>query len=239
MRATASGNGSSVKEDWFPSLDHCKANPGCIGHDEAIYNALGDLLAQLTDPVVAPLAQTCIFDKLGNDVNGKKLTTASFIGYLTANWLGFYNGLQSNYCYSALSPQDDSAFCNWRIVNNAFQSIGDYLTSYGADAVTGTPSNPWRVFFNPSSILFNSLGINLGNEGLIFHEALHGTTGLQDRMTLAHPTAQIMEKLGIHSPSNQPSCTITMYIQENVLSHSQRQLDKTVDECPGQPNTCP
>jgi hypothetical protein len=65
--ATASGSSASVNEDWFPSLDHCTASPGCIGRYEAIYNALDDLVSRLGNPTVATLAQSNIFDKLGND----------------------------------------------------------------------------------------------------------------------------------------------------------------------------
>jgi hypothetical protein len=66
-----SSNGASVEMPWFPLLDHCTTTPGCIGHYEAIYDALDDLISRLGDPTLSALAQTNIFDKLGNDINGK------------------------------------------------------------------------------------------------------------------------------------------------------------------------
>jgi hypothetical protein len=80
--ANQSGNGTGLNEDWFPALTHCTTTPGCIGPNEAIYNALSDLLVRLADRNVSNLAQTNIFDKLGNDTNGVPLTTTTFITYL-------------------------------------------------------------------------------------------------------------------------------------------------------------
>jgi hypothetical protein len=123
----ASGNATSVKEDWFPSLDHCTSAPGCIGHHEAIYNALKDLVARLSDPALAGLAQSKVFDKLGNDSQGKKLTTASFISYLTIKEPGFYDATRSGYCWDALSPVDDKAFCNSWVGSFFTQSIAGHF----------------------------------------------------------------------------------------------------------------
>src|SRR5205807_9780247 len=109
--ANASGTPAAIHQEWFPPLDHCTATPGCIGHHEAIYNALDDLIVRLSDPTLAGLAQTNIFDKLGNDANGNKLTTQSFIRYLTSKRPGFYDGLRSSYCYSVLDGTLSEFFC--------------------------------------------------------------------------------------------------------------------------------
>ena len=235
--ANYSGNFTSVMEDWFPFLDHCTTTPGCIGPSEAIYNALDDLKRRLNDPAVSRLAQTEVFDLLGNDASGKKLTTASFVEYLTAKRPGFFDGLRSYYCKDAL----DAGSLGTAIVtalfyaaasapkNSVLTSVQYYLTHPQmhptSDAVTATPGNPLLVFFRASSVLYPSLGKNLGNEGLIFHEALHGFTGKGD--------GEILQTFG-WKPVDSPSCNISRYIEDNVLSKSPY-LDSastTAAQCP-------
>ena len=110
-----SGNNAGVRA-WFPSLGHCTTTPGCIGPNDAIYNALPDLLVRLSDPTVSALAQTSVFDKLGNDANGNRLTTQRFINYLRNTKPGFYDGTRSSYCYEALTAPYLGTFCSqWNI----------------------------------------------------------------------------------------------------------------------------
>jgi hypothetical protein len=209
-----SHNASSVQMDLRPSLDHCTSTPGCIGHFEAIYNALDDLILRLRDPNIAALAQTQIFDKLGNDANGFKLTTQGFISYLSSQRPQFYDALRSTYCYSALlPPASKNPICNNAIVSFLFaQKVHEYFNSNpDASAVTATPSYPLLAFFRPEAIGFNNLGRNLGNEGIVWHEALHGMTG-QDDFT-------ILEKLGM-SISDHASCSISVRIRNAVLTNS-------------------
>lgn len=126
-----------------------------------------------------------MFNLLGRDVNGNKLTTQGFINYLTTKRPRFYDGKLSTYCYNTLTG---GAPC-WLDI---FASFGMYLTvsdyiahNAGTDAVTDTPSYPLLTFLNPQSILWGSSGRNLGNEALIFHEALHGMTHLFDSSILS------------------------------------------------------
>jgi Bacterial Ig-like domain (group 2) len=226
---TTGGNPSStsaaVEMSWYPELDHCTAGGGCIGHYEAIYNALDDLIRRLKDPGIvqsvkcdsqrypngctaSDLAQINIFDHLGSDKNGNKLyTTQRFLSYLGGNRPRFYGGLDSTYCYSSLTT---NAHCykEWysRWLNSDL--VKDKFADIRTDAVTGAPSNPFLSFFRPTSIGYTSLGENLGNEGTIFHEALHGMTGLQDW--------QILDDLGMNSLTH-PSCSISLRIQNSVL----------------------
>ena len=224
FRGNASSNSVSVENPWFPSLDHCTTTPGCIGHYEAIYNALNDLKTRLSDPSISTLAQTNIFDKIGTDSSGNKLTTKSFLAYLN-NKPRFYDGTRSTYCYDVLAGVISESFC----FKNAFlhfflnSSVKDHVTPDGqVDAVTGMPSSPLLTFFRPNASGFSSLGQNLGNEGVIFREALHGFTGKYD--------GTIEEALGINI--SLPSCTITVLIQNKVLKHSSG-LDQTIQSpCP-------
>jgi hypothetical protein len=216
-----SPSNTSFQGSWFPSLDHCTTPPGCIGHYEAIYNSLGDLIARLNDPTLvtgpkgqttlADLAQTQIFDKLGTDESGNKFTTRSFLNYLNNN-PRFYDGTQSTYCYNSLGGVSESLCFNNPFLHFFQKQVKDIITVYGEnDASAGTPSKPLLVFFRPNAIGFTSLGKNLGNEGMIFHEALHGLTGEDD---------DTLEKaLGI-DPNTHASCSITVRIQNSVLIES-------------------
>ena len=215
---------AAVKQEWFPSLDHCTTTPGCIGRHEAMYNALDDLIARLRNPTIAALAQAQIFDPLGNDANGVKLTTDSFIRYLTSKRPRLYDALRSNYCYDNLTPpSNEGSICN-RFPRFLVRTVHDFFTgSPDTGLVTGTPSYALLVFIRPSVVGFNNLGRNLGNESRLFHEALHGITGKDD--------GTIEERLGINF-FDHATCSITVRIQHAVLSHSLGLDPQVVDPCP-------
>jgi hypothetical protein len=89
-------------------------------------------------------------------------------------------------------------------------------------AMAGLNKKPFLVFVRPEYISFANLGKNLGNEALIFHEALHGFTGLKDKA--------LMIKLGIPvgSGESQTSCLIDSKIRYFVLNNLQEGgLDQT------------
>jgi hypothetical protein len=81
----------------------------------------------------------------------------------------------------------------------------------GVQALTNTPNNPLMTFFDPTQVAYNNLGENVGNESIIFHEALHGWTGLFD--------GDILTKLGMNNWTH-PSCSISLRIQNSVLQYS-------------------
>uniref|UniRef100_Q01V11 Cell surface receptor IPT/TIG domain protein n=1 Tax=Solibacter usitatus (strain Ellin6076) TaxID=234267 RepID=Q01V11_SOLUE len=208
--ANASGGSTAAKQPVYASLADCTTSPGCIGPREGIYNALDNLISRLGDPLVRDLAQTMVFNKLVNDTSGNPLTTASFLSYLTLKRPHFYDGLKSQFCYAQLTTW--STPC-WVPIIGSSITVGDYFKAHPtSDAETGTPSSPLLTFYGASAIVYQNLGINLGNEGLIFHEALHGLTGKQD------PT--IMGLLGYTAVFNTASCNITNYIQQRVLKFS-------------------
>ena len=89
--------------------------------------------------------------------------------------------------------------------------------------MTATPSYPLFAFFRPEAIGFNNLGRNLGNEGIVWHEALHEMTG-QDDFT-------ILEKLGM-SVSDHASCSIFVRIRNAVLTNSPGIDPQIIWSCP-------
>ena len=78
-------------------------------------------------------------------------------------------------------------------------------------ALTETPSYPFRTFFQPTAIQTASNGETIGNEATLFHEALHGISGLYD-FTIVPDSLESVLHL------SEPSVNITNYIQKNVLS---------------------
>ena len=84
-------------------------------------------------------------------------------------------------------------------VKELFQDPGVGATAWG-------DHRPLYVFFRPALINPTAKGKNLGNEALIFHEALHGFTRLGDNDLL----------LRFNKPA--PSCNINEYVIEHVLS---------------------
>ncbi|MFY9726260.1 MAG: hypothetical protein WB579_12515 [Bryobacteraceae bacterium] len=224
--ANNSGNGTAASQPQYPPLPTCTATQGCVGPREAIYNALADLIVRLSAPAVSGAAQSKVFSLLGTDSNGVPLTTQTFIAYLTKKKPGFYDGLRSTFCIGALVPW--STPC-WLPIFSS-ESVATFLSDPShsdTDALTGTPSNPLLTFFRPASILYPNLGNNLGNEGTIFHEALHGFTGAQDQ--------SILTMLGYGNVFNTASCNITTYIQQEVLIYSSG-LDPNVAPCPPAPS---
>jgi hypothetical protein len=164
-----------------------------VAHD---VNGIGYTLGEV--------AQTLVFTPLGQ-------TTSGFIQYLRAHGPLFYDGSGSQFCQGELLP---ATATNWHLcflgtwtdqtVQSYFADPNNALT----DAETKTPSTPLLTFFRPGSILGDSQGQNQANEGLIFHEALHGFTGKQD--------GNILTALGYSD--QMASCNITIYIQQLVLS---------------------
>ncbi len=217
--ANNSGNGTAASQPQYAALATCTATPGCIGPHEAIYNALHDLITRLADPTVGGLAQTFVFNKLGRDAGGHPLTTASFTHYLTAKRPAFYNGLQSQFCDARLIS--GSTPCWVPLFGSSVTEETYFEENPLTDARSGTPSNPLLTFFRPSYILYQSLGDNLGDEATIFHEALHGLTGVTDTSIL----------LAFGKTGGERSCEITTYIENNVLSQSPG-LDPSSQTCP-------
>jgi hypothetical protein len=84
-------------------------------------------------------------------------------------------------------------------VQSRFQSDGTLA------ALTWRGHEPLHVFFDPFFIVLEDDGRNLGNEALIFHEALHGFTNFPDEV--------LMPKLGVSGQT----CGVEALIKDFVL----------------------
>jgi hypothetical protein len=77
---------------------------------------------------------------------------------------------------------------------------------------TLTPSSPLQTFFRPSAISTASGGANALNMAMIFHEGLHGKTGLGD--------SDIQKALGCAQQDD--SRNITWYLELFVVPNPQQ-----------------
>ncbi len=223
-----SGTGTAVNQQWFPPLASCTDNRGTcrgqpLGPRDFIWNARNDLASQLTpNSTCSNAAQTYVFSKFTNgDIYGKPITRDSFVSYIQSN-IGFYDGTKSTLDMSyALCPPGNKRFNCPGSTQTVQQKFEDTSTP---TAVTVSPSHPFKSFWlptytppppdangNPSDSGFgvgvnpSNYGVNIYNESILFHEALHGMTGLYDDEL----------ETALHVVS--PSVNISIYIMNYVL----------------------
>jgi hypothetical protein len=177
--AVAQGNHSktevAVKQQSFAPLQSCSDHKiPCPGPNEAVYAALDWLLSRLQDD--CSFCQELIFNRLV-DANDVPITKASFISYLTTKKPEFYDGRHSTakrvgnlYTWNFWDAATDG-----RTIDHEFALSGPQT-----DAITCTGCYPLKTFFNATKIDLTNQGVNDFNIGMIFHESLHGITGLVD-----------------------------------------------------------
>jgi hypothetical protein len=216
--ANASSNSAGV--NFFPPLANCSNSPATcpLGPGDAIWNAYQDLMAELSNDTTpcSVGANLWVFSKF-KDSNGYPMTRKAFVGYLTSKTPDFDDGTASTWDYkNAVCGTGGSGFWNWVTHLNCSSSISGSMKSFFANnldatAATETPSYPFRTFLRPSSIETNNYGKTIDNEALLFHEALHGMTGLYDYNPFG---ASVETNLGLGPPSQ----NISNYIAAHVLS---------------------
>jgi hypothetical protein len=198
---------SAPASENFPWLEQLAP---AIGPHEAIYDALDDLIQRLkTDANLESKAQEFVLSKVGKTVD-------ELVNYLEGERPHFYDGTKSTLCDWILLGGPLGAVCEFWSgagvpVKELFRNPGLMATAWGGPG----GHKPLYVFFRPAFIKLNAEGKNIGNEALIFHEALHGFTGLGDNDLL----------IRFNKPL--PSCNISEYIEENVLAVASG-LDPTV-----------
>jgi len=169
-------------------------------HD-AIYRAWQDLVQRLkTDSDVQNKAQ-----QLLNYFGSSERTVAKFVTYLE-QYPHFHDGTKSTLCFQILLADLDSLACRmWPLPWPDFSVQGEMRAS-GDTAYTWRGRRPLHVFFDPAQIGLAGEGRNIGNEAVIFHEALHGWTGKTD-----------LELRALFNNLPAPSCSITEKIRVEVL----------------------
>jgi len=233
--ANASGNSTGVQLDLFPGLPtchqrygNCQTNPG---PREQIYNAWIDLVRQLSPGSACySTAQTGVAAGfkdggiLGLGFFESAINFQKFVNYL-AKIPGFYNGPRSTLSYSyAKSGEGFLTFpAAAGFPGDEVRAQFDPGSGTSTTAVTVTPSAPLKTFWQPGYSDVDATGFGVGinpsnsgwniyNESVIFHEALHGFTGLDDTYLEKYLPANI---------AGTGSERISVYIMNNVLSSCQ------------------
>jgi hypothetical protein len=228
--ANLSENSTAVLNQWFPPLKSCVNNSGqCVGPlqpGDFIWNAEQDLVRQLqqvTASVAPPqqqqcatLIQTMLNGMPSGDSQGRPITIKSFVSYVLLN-PSFYDGSVSTLGvgYALCGEHFPRVNCGKNPATTTpkvWQVFAD--ASSGTTAITVTPSEPFKSFWQPAfapATSFNDpnhtgfgigidpdlKGVNIYNESNLFHEALHGMTALYDGEGGLPTSLQIKAVLGI------------------------------------------
>jgi len=235
-----SGNGTAVPPLWFPSLDNCALTlygrpAACPAPGDLMENAMQDLVSQLsTDPQCKTAAQQWVFSEvtfggLFDWIFTSPVDPKQFVSYLQRT-PDFYDGPQSTFDYHQALCGENRTLCN-ATGSNPPHTVGFHFgDAVGVTAVTVSPSEPLKSFWqpaytppgpsdngfgvgiDPSTNRAGAPGANIQNESNLFHEVLHGMTGLYDNDLLT-----IFGYASGASPVN-----ISIYIRNKVLNSCPR-----------------
>jgi hypothetical protein len=196
----ALANGESGDMPWFPPLQSC---PGvqkpCPG--DAAWTAFKALQALIAGPPCSS-CNTFVFSKLGG-------TQDTFNTFLNLPPL-ISNGIAS------FGPMNH-VMCNWWDIWCPFgsETVAAYMGRKSSAAISRTPSKKGVVIYiNPASVC--TAGTSPGtllNKAMLFHEALHGFTGLYDS-DLANALGANTGKFNFNT---QGSAAITYYLENYIF----------------------
>ncbi|HXE90793.1 MAG TPA: hypothetical protein VNK82_07520 [Terriglobales bacterium] len=197
-------------------LPTCGGDPDCAGPREAIYAALDALISKMRNDCVP--CQSYVFDKV-TDANNFPITQNHFADWLSSPRPGFYDGTRSTgKVVGNLEPWKwYNALLDGRTVDRHFALSPTTV----AATCTGRPEGcgPLKTFFRPSAIDLSQGGVNDANLSLLFHEALHGSTGLTD--------IQLQQAFGCANQSGDNTYNITFYLQQFVSANP----PQTIEAC--------
>jgi hypothetical protein len=234
-------NNTAFHDDMFPPLPTCHTPNTCQAchpssacttnpqPNELIYNAWSDLVSQLQagTPCYNNANPNFIFRGpgiLGSGALRQPLNFASFVQYLS-KYPRFYDGSRSTLGYGwALNGGSDTplpGISEGRTVRGQFSPSDPGSTT---TAVTVTPHTPFISFWQPGyygtdstgfgvGIAPTNGGVNIYNESVIFHEALHGFSGSSDSQLESDVLSAVPQ--GVGGSGSEP---ISIYIQKYVLN---------------------
>ena len=209
----ASGNGTATQQQDYPPLVSCYLSdnpnpPACPGPSQLIWNAYKALA--IKDPSTsapallttnAALLKTYVFNKLVGP-GGKTYQVTDFQNYLLKGFNPL-DGTRSTLNQSALGGPDGPLV-------KAFFFQADGENDPLADAMTFPNKTPLTTFFNPNNFFNKSnSGGNPEMMAMVFHEGIHGLTGLKDD--------QIQKELNcatVTPPPDIHSINITNYVMQ-------------------------
>ena len=202
-------NNGSANMPWYPPLPTCPSAKGpCAG--EAVWNAFKALKT-----LVGGSCSQCdmfVFSKIG--------LTKDSLNILINKPPLLSDGTRSG--ARATTALCGHALAAFGCPAGPLQTVAEFMRAKGnPSAVSQTPSpNGLVIFFDPGSIC--TAGTSVGgflNEATIFHEALHGLTGLGD--------SDLEKKLGIAASdvSNFGSASISYYLETNIFGTTLHYFD--------------
>jgi hypothetical protein len=226
-----SGNFTAVNQPEYPPLASCtnkmlQPPVSCPAPGDLIWNAMQDLTHQLTtDNTCSAAAQQFVFSyaQISNPSYFSRagqisppITPTSFASYLLDRPM-FYDGTKSTLNYK-------DALCGEAVFRldcgtAPGLTVKGQMNGSTTTAITITPSAPFKSFWQPQYTpplpqeLFgvgldpHNNGVNILNESTLFHEALHGITGLYDQ-----------DMYSIFPNVSAPSENISIYIMNNILN---------------------
>jgi hypothetical protein len=214
------GTGTATNQQWFPELKSCQdpggnCTKGPLPRD-LLLNARSDLVSQLV-PLSSceQAAKTWVFDVVQFGLFGTgRIDSSTYTSYLQ-NIQHFYDGTKST-----LPSADLGVNCGFTTVAQCFFGAGS--GTFAVTNPTGNPKKPMISFWQPAAPTSsnNNVGLdptnngrNLSVESNLFHEAIHGYTGLVDGAIW-----QNLSAMDNSIVANTSSYKITLYVQKHVLS---------------------
>jgi hypothetical protein len=190
-----SPSGASTELPWYPPLQSCpSAQTPCAG--DAVWNAVKSLKTLTAGSCLA--CNTYVFGKLGKSQQG-------FNALLNLPPL-LSDGTRS---YAPMNH----VMCDWWNIFCPFGNVtvARYMTDHESSAISRTPSpNGIVTFVYPGSVcVAGTAPGTLLNESLMFHEALHGYTGLID--------SQLENMLNVSNVDLYGSTAISYYLENKVF----------------------
>jgi len=213
--------GTAEDQQKYPELKSCTDKGGncavAMGPRDLIWNARDDLANQLAqDASCQQAAQQYVYSvlKVGGTLGFNKhpISNSDFVAYLRNTW-HFYDGTKST--LDSIETGTGG--------NNPPKTVSVrwFFPGSTTTAIAVTPSYPLRTFWQPADATKSAdqvgidpttSGKNLLNESNLFHEALHGYSGLKD--------PDIQDYFHAVDPSvivGDPSDNISVYIRKWVL----------------------
>jgi hypothetical protein len=211
---------SSAWEYFFPpyytELQSCHDQtlhppPGCPGPKDANFNAWYWLKTRLSDATRAASLSAYVFTSQPPG-SAAPINLGAFKAYLgLGKGPEFYDGNKSNVGWNdAQCRADDGSYMDGTLAGYFTKSNNQNSCSVAVVTCRGRPKNPMRSFFEPRAIYLDidNQGNASYNVARLFHEALHGFTGMTD--------AQLQAFLGC--TPGQDARDITLYLQQFIGS---------------------
>jgi hypothetical protein len=230
-----SGNGTGYYSPAYRPLPSCTDNYGgpCQGERQAgdfLWNAKQDLVRQLmTSTGCAQAATAKVLSKF-RDTKGNILSVSTFTHYLNDH-PGFFDGSRSTLRLKEVKCGPGSGLnCS------GYGTVADYFADTGeATAITFTPRTPFGSYWQPNfkaaprrqdgqlvepqfegfgiGIDPSNNGVNVFNESVLVHEALHGMTGIYDDSSSTTDLYYILTGMNAS-----PSIFVSIYVKNNFLN---------------------